>query len=130
MIKKWYFYRDKSHFPCSYELSDSVFQLRYYPFLSQAAITKQKIKEQEQEVLVVERQKQIEIQEQEILRREKELDSKIRKPAEAEKYRCEKIAEANRQRVILEAEAEAEAIAMRGTKTTMARTHSEKSIKP
>ena len=56
----------------------------------------QKIREQETEVRVVERRQQIEIAEQEILRREKELDSKIRKPAEAEKYRLEKIAEANR----------------------------------
>merc|ERR1712111_67950 len=45
---------------------------------------------------------------------EKELDSKVRKPAEAEKYRLEKIAEAERQKVVLEAEAEAEATALRG----------------
>ena len=64
--------------------------------LFQAATTQQKIREQETEVRVVERRQQIEIAEQEILRREKEPDSKIRKPAEAEKYRLEKIAEANR----------------------------------
>ena len=64
--------------------------------LFQAATMQQKIREQETEVRVVERRQQIEIAEQEILRREKELDSKIRKPAEAEKYRLEKIAEANR----------------------------------
>merc|ERR1712055_1124499 len=56
----------------------------------------------------------INIQEQEIKRKEKELDSKVRKPAEAEKYRLEKIAEAERQKVVLEAEAEAEAKALRG----------------
>merc|ERR1712106_425715 len=48
------------------------------------------------------------------MRREKELDSKVRKPAEAEKFRLEKIAEAERQKVVLEAEAEAEATALRG----------------
>lgn len=80
----------------------------------QAAMMQQKIKEQDQEVAVVERKQQIEIAEQEILRKEKELDSRIKKPAEAEKYRAEKIAEAQRQRVILEAEAEAEALAMKG----------------
>lgn len=41
---------------------------------------------------------------------EKELEATVRKPAEAEKYRMEKIAEAKRNKVILEAEAEAEAI--------------------
>lgn len=74
----------------------------------------QKIKEQAAEVLVVERKQQIEIAEQEIMRKERELDSKIRKPAEAEKFRQEKIAEAQKLRVVLEAEAESEAIAMRG----------------
>ena len=48
------------------------------------------------------------------MRKEKELDSKVRKPAEAEKYRLEKIAEAERQKVVLEAEAEAEATALKG----------------
>merc|ERR1712233_306784 len=47
--------------------------------------------------------------EQEIMRKEKELDSKVKKPAEAEKYRLEKIAEAEKQRIVLEAEAESEA---------------------
>ncbi len=47
----------------------------------------QKIREQETEVKVVERKQQIEIQEQEIQRKERELDSRIRKPAEAEKFR-------------------------------------------
>ena len=42
-------------------------------------------------------------------RKEKELDSKVRKPAEAEKYRLEKIAEAEKMKIVLEAEALAEA---------------------
>jgi len=80
----------------------------------QAAKVQAKIKEEEMQVKVVERAQNISIQEQEILRKEKELDSKVRKPAEAEKYRLEKIAEAERQKVVLEAEAEAEATALRG----------------
>jgi len=80
----------------------------------QAAIQKQKIKEQEQQVRVVERLQQIEIQEQEKFRKEKELDSKVKKPAEAEKFRLEKIAEANRSVIVLEAEAAAEALALKG----------------
>ena len=43
-------------------------------------------------------------------RREKELEATVRQPANAEKYRMEKIAEAKMTKVILEAEAEAEAI--------------------
>merc|ERR1712066_94816 len=66
------------------------------------------------QVKVVERQQNIAIQEQEILRREKELESKVRKPAEAHKFQLEKIAEAERMRIVLEAEAEAEAVALKG----------------
>lgn len=80
----------------------------------QAAKVQSKIKEEEMQVKVVERQQNIAIQEQEIMRREKELDSKVKKPAEAEKFRLEKIAEAEKQRVVLEAEADAEAKALKG----------------
>lgn len=45
----------------------------------QSAIMKQKVREQEIEVEVVERQKQIELEEKEILRREKQFDSEIKK---------------------------------------------------
>ena len=80
----------------------------------QAATTQQQIKEQQIQIQVVERQQQIEIQEQEMMRKEKALDSQIKKPAEAEKYRMEKIAEAERLKAVLEAEAEAEAMTLRG----------------
>ena len=45
---------------------------------------------------VIERQKQIAIQEQEIARKKKELDGTVIKPAEAEKYKIEKLAEAEK----------------------------------
>ncbi len=48
------------------------------------------------QVKVIERAQQIQVHEQEIQRRERELDSTVRKPAEAEKYKLTKIAEANR----------------------------------
>lgn len=48
------------------------------------------------QVKVVERAQEIQVQEQEILRKEKELEATVRRPAEAEKYRLEKLAEANR----------------------------------
>jgi len=53
------------------------------------------------QITVVERAQKIQIQEQEIIRRERELDAKVRKPAEAEKFRLEKIAEANKSVVLL-----------------------------
>ncbi|XP_070066586.1 flotillin-1 isoform X1 [Drosophila virilis] len=80
----------------------------------QAAKTKQRIKEEQMQVKVIERTQEIAVQEQEIMRREKELDATVRCPAEAEKYRLEKLAEANKLRVVMEAEAEAESIKIRG----------------
>ena len=80
----------------------------------QAANVQARIKEEEMQVKVVERQQEIKIQEQECVRRERELDSKIRKPAEAEKFRLEKIAEAEKTQIVLQAEAKAEALALKG----------------
>ncbi|GJQ87980.1 putative flotillin [Trypoxylus dichotomus] len=80
----------------------------------QAAKTKQRIKEEQMQIKVVERTQEIAVQEQEIARRERELEATIRRPAEAEKYKMERIAEANNKRVLLEAQADAEAIKLRG----------------
>jgi len=80
----------------------------------QAAKTKQRIMDEKMQIKVVERTQEILVQEQEIQRRERELDSTVRRPAEAEKFRLEKIAEANKNRLIMEAEAEAEAVILRG----------------
>lgn len=63
---------------------------------SKAAKTKQRIKEEQMQVTVIERAQQIQVQEQEIIRRERELDAQVHKPADAERYRLEKLAEANR----------------------------------
>lgn len=60
------------------------------------AKTKQRIEEEKMQVQVVERAQQITLQEQEIIRKEKELEAKVKKPAEAEKYRLERLAEAQR----------------------------------
>uniref|UniRef100_A0A8C5MP30 Flotillin n=1 Tax=Leptobrachium leishanense TaxID=445787 RepID=A0A8C5MP30_9ANUR len=85
--------------------SDLAYQL-------QVAKTKQKIEEQKYEIQVVERTKQIQLQDQEIQRKENELEAKIKKPADAERYRLETIADA--ERLITEAEAEAESIRIKG----------------
>lgn len=80
----------------------------------QAAKTKQRIKEEQMQIRVVERSQQISVQEQEIVRRERELEAQVQKPADAEKYRLEKLAEANRNRMVLEAKATAESVQMKG----------------
>ena len=54
------------------------------------------IKDEQMQIKVVERGQQILVQEQEITRKDRELEATIRKPAEAEKFRLEKIAQANR----------------------------------
>ena len=62
----------------------------------QAAKIRQKIRNEEIQIDIVERRKQIEIEDQEILRREKELNATVRLPAEAESYRLQTIAEGQR----------------------------------
>ena len=62
----------------------------------QVAKTKQQIEEQRAQVLVVERAQQAQLQEHEIGRRERELEATVRKPAEAERFRIERLAEAER----------------------------------
>ncbi|KAK8751068.1 hypothetical protein OTU49_012821, partial [Cherax quadricarinatus] len=69
----------------------------------------QKIREENMETKVVEKKGKILVAEQEITRRQKQLDSTVRQPAEAEKYRMETIATALKTKTLLEVEAEAEA---------------------
>ncbi|XP_023211064.1 flotillin-2-like [Centruroides sculpturatus] len=75
---------------------------------------KQKIRNEEIEIDVVERRKQIGIEEKEILRKEKELTATIRLPAEAEAYKVEMIAHGKRTQTVEVAKAEAERIKMLG----------------
>ena len=75
----------------------------------QQNITNQKVKQEEVQVAVVEKRKQIEVQEQEVLRRERELDATVRKPAEAEQFRVRTIAEARKYQLEVEAEGQSAA---------------------
>jgi len=68
-------------------------------------IIQQDIEKEAMQVEIVKKQKEIELNEQEVLRKEKELDAMVRKPAEAEKFRTEIQAEADRIRRLKEAEA-------------------------
>ena len=72
----------------------------------QEAKTRQQIRQEELQIEVVERQKQIQVQEQEIIRRERELDATVRRPAEAERDRLETVADGNRRRTQVDADAE------------------------
>jgi len=76
----------------------------------QQNITQQAVKEQEIEVQVVEKKKQIEVQEQEVARREKELLATVVKPAEAERQRIRTLADATKFQTLTQAEGQAEAI--------------------
>lgn len=80
----------------------------------QEAKTRQEIREQELQVEVVERTKQIEIEVQEITRRERELDASVRRPAEAERYRLETVATGEKAQTVAEAEADSETIKLHG----------------
>lgn len=81
----------------------------------QAAKLQQKIISEEMEINVVERRKQIGIEEKEILRKDKELTSLIKLPAEAEAYKVEQVAQGKRTQTIEAARAEAQRIKMIGS---------------
>merc|ERR1712045_198177 len=76
----------------------------------QAAKIQQKIRNEEIQIQVVERRKQIEIEEQEIKRKEKELMATVKLPAEAESYKVQTIAEGNRTKTVEAARADGEKI--------------------
>src|SRR4051812_42458558 len=65
--------------------------------------TGQLVKAEEVQVQIIEKQKQIELQQQEILRRQRELEANVQKPADAERYRVETIANATKFQLEMEA---------------------------
>ena len=75
--------------------------------------TGQLVKAEEVQVQIVEKQKQIELQQQEILRRSRELEATVQKPADAERYRVETLA--NAKKFQLETEAAGAASATKAT---------------
>ncbi|MCL2741854.1 MAG: SPFH domain-containing protein, partial [Oscillospiraceae bacterium] len=74
----------------------------------------QDVQKEALQVDIVRKQKEIELQEQESLRREKELEATIRRPAEANRFKVEMEAEAERLKKIKEAEGLASAIKAEG----------------
>lgn len=81
----------------------------------QGAQEQQKIKEENMQIEVVERRKQIDIEEQEVMRKEKELYCSKRAPAEAEAQKVSILANAQRTKTLAYAGAEAQAIKAVGT---------------
>jgi len=75
--------------------------------------TGQLVKAEEVQVTIVEKQKQIELQQQEIMRKQKELEANVQKPADAERYKVETLA--NAKKFQLETEAAGAASATKAT---------------
>ncbi|XP_061460572.1 flotillin-2 isoform X2 [Rhineura floridana] len=76
----------------------------------QGAKEQQKIRQEEIEIEVVQRRKQIDVEEQEIIRTDKELIATVKLPAEAEAHRMQQIAEGEKVQQVLIARAEGEKI--------------------
>src|SRR5437016_9137760 len=75
--------------------------------------TGQLVKAEEVQVQIIEKQKQIELQQQEILRKQRELEAMVQKPADAEPYKVETLA--NAKKFQLETEAAGAASATKET---------------
>ncbi|MFN0207869.1 MAG: flotillin family protein [Planctomycetota bacterium] len=82
--------------------SDLAYDLQRYK-------TGQAVKNEEMQITIVEKMKLIEIQEREILRKEKELEATVKRPADAEQYRIRALAEAEQYKLTREAEGHAQA---------------------
>jgi flotillin len=76
--------------------------------------TGQLVKAEEVQVQIVEKQKQIELQQQEILRKQRELEANVQKPADAERYRVETLANATKFQLETEAAGAASAAKAKG----------------
>lgn len=86
-----------------------------YPL--QEAILKQDIVTQELSVEIMKKQKQIDVETQEIERKSKQLESQVKQPAQASKYKVEVEAEAEKRKLELTADAEAAAIRAKANAT-------------
>jgi flotillin len=76
--------------------------------------TGQLVKAEEVQVQIIEKQKQIELQQQEILRKQRELEANVQKPADAERYKVETLANAKKFQLETEAAGTASATKQAG----------------
>ncbi|MDN7229024.1 flotillin family protein [Planococcus sp. N064] len=72
----------------------------------ETARSKQEVVEQEMQIRIIERQKQIELEEKEIQRRERQYDSEVKKKADADRYSVEQAAAAEKSKQLAEADAQ------------------------
>lgn len=104
----------KANADIAYEIQANIARKEVIESDMQAKILeKQKEKElvdEQMRIEILRKQKEIELAENEALKTEKELDAKIKKQAEAEKYQNEKQSEAAKYREIAQAEAKAASI--------------------
>jgi len=105
------FKMQKANFDTEVNTANAEAQMAYE---LQAAKIQQRIRNEEIQIQVVERRKQIEIEEQEIKRKEKELISTVRLPAEAEAYKVQTVAEGMRTKTVEAARADGERIRLIG----------------
>merc|ERR1719309_400488 len=105
------FKMQKANFDTEVNTAKAEAQLAYE---LQAAKIQQKIRNEEIQIQVVERRKQIEIEEQEIKRKEKELMATVKLPAESEAYKVQTIAEGQRTKTVEAARADGEKIRLLG----------------
>src|SRR6266436_3482915 len=87
--------------------SDLAYDLQKYK-------TGQLVKAEEVQVNIIEKQKQIELQQQEILRKQRELEANVQKPADAERYKVETLANATKYQLETEAAGAASAAKAKG----------------
>ena len=86
----------------------------------QKAKIQQKLKNEEMQIAIVARKKEIEVEHQEISRKDKELVACVRLPAEAEAFKIQTLAEGMRTKKILSAEANSEKIRLKGSAASKA----------
>lgn len=102
----------------AYEIQSNIARKEVIETDMQAKILeKQKEKElidEQMRIEILKKQKEIELAENEVLKAEKELEAKIKKQAEADKYREIAQAEAKAAAVALEAKAKADAVKLEG----------------
>lgn len=72
----------------------------------QEARSKQEVTEQQMQIQIIERQKQIELEEKEIARRERQYDAEVKKKADADRYSVEQSAHAQKSKQFAEADAD------------------------
>ncbi|MFC0301610.1 SPFH domain-containing protein [Virgibacillus soli] len=71
----------------------------------ETARANQEVTEQQMQIRIIERQKQIELEEKEIQRRERQYDSEVKKKADADRYAVEQAAIADKAKQLAEADA-------------------------